>query len=195
MGAKREGKDWKYSTGTEAAVKGALLALLEDKPLSEIGVSELAREAHVSRSTFYGHFDSPADAYSALVSDFSAELAPVMDQVTCTRDGASGKGKPFCACVRDGGEFAPALKDDMFLREFLSDPCGIERHDLFDLLTEAGYSVEQARAVCTFQLAGCFHAARSCPHDIEWPQVKATLDRFILGGIAACLAVAKRPDA
>ncbi|MBQ1449552.1 MAG: TetR family transcriptional regulator, partial [Eggerthellaceae bacterium] len=51
----------KYATRTEGAVKEALLALLAKKQLADITVSELSREAHVSRSTFYEHFGNPAD--------------------------------------------------------------------------------------------------------------------------------------
>ena len=42
-------RDWKYDTKTESAVRDALLRLLTNKRLADITVSELAREAHVSR--------------------------------------------------------------------------------------------------------------------------------------------------
>ena len=60
----------KYATRTDGAIKEALLALLAKKQLADITVSELSREAHVSRSTFYEHFGNPADVYDAVVRDY-----------------------------------------------------------------------------------------------------------------------------
>jgi AcrR family transcriptional regulator len=42
---------------TRQALAAALTSLLERKPLEEISVAELCREAGVHRTTFYGHFD------------------------------------------------------------------------------------------------------------------------------------------
>lgn len=42
---------------TRAALAAALTRLLERKPLEDISVAELCREAGVHRTTFYGHFD------------------------------------------------------------------------------------------------------------------------------------------
>lgn len=38
-----------------------LLNLMEDKPINDITVTQLVRDAHVSRSSFYGYFDSIYD--------------------------------------------------------------------------------------------------------------------------------------
>ena len=74
----------KYQTRTEKSVKDALLKLLAVKPLAVITVSELAREAHVSRSTFYEHFGNPGDVYDVLMAEISGEMSPLMSQVACS---------------------------------------------------------------------------------------------------------------
>ena len=178
----------KYITRTESAVKEALLSLLAEKPLADVTVSELAREAHVSRSTFYEHFGNPADVYDAVVRDFASDVSPLMSQVACS-DSFRPSGRPFCSLVREAGSFAPAVKEGRFLDAFLDNRKEMELHDLYGLLTSAGYSQAQAEAICAFQMSGCFAAARSThATDEEWTQVRAVIDRFILGGIAACLA-------
>ncbi|MBQ9041797.1 MAG: TetR/AcrR family transcriptional regulator [Eggerthellaceae bacterium] len=184
-------REWKYDTNTEGAVRSALLALLAKKALADITVSELAREAHVSRSTFYEHFGNPADVYDSIVDEFAADLSPMMDQVACTSE-MKPKGEPFCMRLRDGGPFAPAIDEDRFLNAFLSQGSNLEGHDLYGILTGAGYTPDQARALCAFQLAGCFTAARTSRESAAgWQETKAAIDRFILGGTAALLA-AKR---
>ena len=178
----------KYATRTDAAIKQALLSLLGKKRLSEVTVSELARDAHVSRSTFYEHFGNPDEVYDALIEDISGEMAPLMSQVVCS-DGFRREGRPFCALVRDAGEYAPAVRDSRFLDSFLSKGEGRYEHDLYDVLVDAGYDELEAQAVCSFQMSGCFAAARSTPVSAEeWARVRGVIDRFILGGIAACLA-------
>ena len=179
----------KYTTRTETAVKEALLVLLSRKPLADITVSELSREAHVSRSTFYEHFGNPADVYDAVVRDYASDTLPLMSQITCS-DGFKPKGRPFCSLVREAGSYGPVVREGRFLDAFLNKREGMDQHDLFALLTNAGYTDIQAEAVCSFQMSGCFAAARSsAASDEEWAQIRAVVDRFILGGIAACLAV------
>lgn len=183
--------EWKYKTKTEAGIRAALLELLATKSLADITVSELTRKAHVSRSTFYQHYGNAVDVYDDVVEEFAHGLSPVMGQVACTGD-AHYRGEPFCARLRKGGPFATAVGDDRFLSSFLETAGNLEKHDLYDLLTKAGYSSNQARSLCAFQLAGCFTAVKTCCDEGErWEDVKQLIDRFILGGIAACLAQAQ----
>jgi AcrR family transcriptional regulator len=181
----------KYNTKTESAVKNALLGLLAKKPLSDVTVSELARAAGVSRSTFYEHYGNPCDVYDDLMREMSGELSPLMSQVTC-KDGFKAEGTPFCELVRGEGRYAPVVGDARFIDTLLGQQVAGEGHDLYGLLVDAGYSCEQAEAVCSFQMSGCFNAARKArAADADWSQIRPVIDRFILGGIAACLA-AKR---
>lgn len=181
----------KYETHTEQDVKNALLRLLAAKPLADVTVSELAREAHISRSTFYEHFGNPNDVYDVLMAEISAEMSPLMSQVACS-DGFKPSGTPFCELVRDAGEYAPVVGEARFMDSFLGQQNAREGHDLFTILTDAGYTEAQAKAVCSFQMSGCFSAVRSLvPGEGNWDEIRPVIDRFILGGIAACLA-AKR---
>ena len=164
----------KYETQTEQRIKDALLKLLANKPLADITVSELAREAHVSRSTFYEHFGNPD-----------------VSQVACS-DGFKPAGKPFCALVNEAGDYASVVREPRFMESIIGQRQTQEGHDLYAILVDAGYSPVQAKAVCSFQMSGCFSAVRSItPGEGEWDDVRPVIDRFILGGIAACLA-AKR---
>jgi AcrR family transcriptional regulator len=46
---------------TRMALRDSLMELLEDKPISKITVKELCERADINRTTFYAHYDSPAD--------------------------------------------------------------------------------------------------------------------------------------
>lgn len=185
----------KYATKTEAAIEEALLGLLETKRLADVTVSELARTADVSRSTFYQHYGNPADVYDALVTKFAAQLSPMVEQIACS-DSPQLTKKPFCALVRDGGTLSRVIDDDRFLPSFLEKQSAVNRHDMFGILVHAGYSETEASALCAFQLSGCFSAAQSTDaSDEEWEDIRAVIDRFILGGLSACLAVKSGPEA
>ena len=184
----------KYNTRTDTAVKDALLKLLAEKPLAEISVSELARQAKISRSTFYEHYGNPADVYDRLLREVSADLAPITSQIACSSNLKSA-GKPFCAIVRDAGAYAPVVGEQRFVDSILNEYASGESHDLHGLLVGAGYTPDEARAICAFQMSGCFNAARKAraagTGDDEWDGIRAVIDRFILGGIAALLAARK----
>ncbi|MFF2371603.1 TetR/AcrR family transcriptional regulator [Agromyces sp. NPDC058110] len=62
---------------TRHALADALVRLLETKPLDEIGVAELCREAGVHRTTFYGHFDGVAEFALAEFSQGIDRIAAV----------------------------------------------------------------------------------------------------------------------
>ena len=183
----------KYETRTESAIKEALLRLIESKKLADITVSELARAAGISRSTFYQHYCNPADVYDALVKQFVEQLSPLVDQIACS-DSPKPVKKSFCALVRDEGPLKPIVDDDRFLPSFLTKQNTARKHDMHGVLVRAGYSEKEAAALCAFQLSGCLSAAQSTTaDDEEWEGIRALIDRFILGGLSACLAAKSRP--
>ena len=183
----------KYATRTEAAIKEALLRLVGTKKLADITVSELAREAGISRSTFYEHYGNPADVYDALVAEFAEQLSPMVDQIACSDSPRPAK-KPFCALVRNDSPLGPLVEDDRFLSSFLAKQNTVRNHDMHAVLVRAGYSEMEASALCAFQLSGCFSAAQSSVASAEeWESIRALIDRFILGGLSACLAAKSEP--
>ena len=54
---------------TKAKLMRALCKLLQKKSLSDVNVSELCREAHVSRAAFYRHFNIPMDVLTEYFGD------------------------------------------------------------------------------------------------------------------------------
>ena len=59
---------------TRAALHAALLRLIEDRPIAQVTVSELCREADIHRTTFYKHYSD--------VPDFvRQQFAPILDEL------------------------------------------------------------------------------------------------------------------
>ncbi len=53
---------------TKKAIYAAFFDLLEEKDMSKISITELARKANIDRKTFYLHFNSVSDIYNELGS-------------------------------------------------------------------------------------------------------------------------------
>lgn len=173
---------------TKRDIKRALLDLLNSKPLDAITMSELAREAQVSRSTLYQHYGNVHDVYTGIVGDFDAKTAPVMTQLECY-EGIEPEGTlPFCALLRSPDIYDRIIEDPRFLETLIGDGALLKDHSFYQTLVSAGYSPAVAMALSVFQINGCFKAVRSYgADDATWREVRDAIDTFICGGIGACL--------
>ena len=69
-------------------IDDALLELLEEKPIGEIGVTQLCERADINRNTFYSHYGTPQDVLNHLeekiLSQIGSALSPSSDSVEAT---------------------------------------------------------------------------------------------------------------
>lgn len=167
------------------AVKGALLRLLVAKRLEDISMSELAREAGVSRSTLYSHFGNVLDVYAVLVVDVAGNMRSLGTHLHCS-DCVEEGSRPFCQVLREAGDYAPVVRDARFLPMMfaLAEQGGIGGGAL-NLYAQLGMSRLQANALFRFQISGCYAVALADVSPGEWDVVQRTLDAFVRGGIAA----------
>ena len=68
-------------------MKAGLLQLLQEKPLEQVNVSELCRQAGVNRATFYRHYDSPRAVVLDIALDMSKDLQKTLKVPECMADG------------------------------------------------------------------------------------------------------------
>lgn len=64
---------------TQSTIKKSLLKLLNNAPLKSITVSELCREAGITRGTFYNHFYDVYDIYESIENEFFETIAAKLD--------------------------------------------------------------------------------------------------------------------
>lgn len=168
-----------------AAIKKALLRLMVAKRIEDISMSELAREAGVSRSTLYMHFGNVPDVYALLVLDVLVNLRSLGSHLHCS-DCVEADTRPFCVILREAGEYAPVVRDARFLPLMFEivEQGGIAGSAL-NLYAQLGLSDMQARALFRFQISGCYAVALADVSPGEWDIVQRTLDAFIRGGVAA----------
>lgn len=67
----------KRSVETDECLKNALIALLKDKELSGISVTELCETADIDRSTFYAHYEDVSALGNVCAADIEKRLSEV----------------------------------------------------------------------------------------------------------------------
>ncbi len=72
-------KSDRRSRKTRAALVEALMALLREKPLESITVTELAERADVNRATFYTHFQDVYDMFAYVREEFCGICSELVD--------------------------------------------------------------------------------------------------------------------
>ena len=171
---------------TTIDIKRAFVTVLGRKPLADITISEVAQEAHVSRSTFYQRYRNLGELYDEMVREFSCSLVPQTTQAgcTCVVDG-SGR-KSLCSRIREGNEYESVIKEDRFLPTFLGNTSNVEQSSLIAYLMDKGFDFQQASALFLFQTSGCFMVSTMLENSQnDWPKIQQTIDRFVQGGLAA----------
>jgi len=71
---------------TRMAIKTALLALLRDKPVAKITVSELAEKACVNRKTFYNHYTDLNSVLREMEEEFLNDIFDLVDKQDVWKD-------------------------------------------------------------------------------------------------------------
>ena len=65
---------------TKQVVHQALLKLLKIKPLTEIKVTELCKEANINRGTFYFHYEEVGDIFKEFFEEIMVDLKESYDE-------------------------------------------------------------------------------------------------------------------
>lgn len=171
---------------SEQSICDALARLLAHKPLQSVTMSELAREAAVSRGTLYAHFSNVGEVYERAVERFYGQTQTIDEHFACASCRNGSPVRPFCERLREAGPYASLVADERFLPTTMRiiDPRGLET--VRTSLQVAGVPEQLAQAIYRFQMSGCYSVATSTvADDDEWRQYQEALDRFIQGGLSA----------
>ena len=176
---------------TERAIMNGLLEVLEKKRFADITVSEVARAAHISRSTFYAHFSGLEEVFSFAVRNLFERTRKLNVQLRCASCESSAPDVPFCVQVRESTPFRALVEDPQFLPTYLELMRAGEADIIAKELTAAGVEPLVIGAIIRFQMSGCYAVSTNLRDNENWHQVQSALDTFIRGGLNALRTHAK----
>ena len=165
---------------TDAAIKQAFLQILSRKRLVEMSISEVAREAHVSRSTIYSRYGNLSNLYVKLMKDMLREAMPkdAASSPEQREDVAYDTAVRFCEMLRNSSEYAPLVKEERFLPTLLEDS-GNARGLIRELM-DKGLDFQQAYTVAIFQMGGVFAVGTMAGcKDNDWPKSRAVMEDLV----------------
>lgn len=180
------------SLRTEAKVKDSLLKLLGKSNFGDITVSELCRDAEITRVTFYQHYNSLADVLDQLLGDITQALGDVPLEMCEACAGGAGPategriwtGMPFCHFYASKNPYRVLFDDNAIAERLIEQIVDNNLDHMMDTLHERfpNSSVDrmQFRYFNIFRMSGCLaaiKAAKRSGHD--WSLVQPTLDGAI----------------
>lgn len=167
-------------------IKDAFLTILKSKSYDIMTVSELCREAQISRGTFYLHYDNLQQVLEELLEDALSRIGGVLDLVDSAGGQPSNCTLPLCQFLRDNPKYQAMFFDDA-LNTVIVD--AVARHHLAAFITEmkarSGLEEHALEALFYFQLSGCLavckrNAARG---DEQWSSIQCAVDSLLVEGI------------
>lgn len=180
------------SIRTEAKIKECLLNMLEANRFSDITVSEVCREAGVTRVTFYQHYGSLADVLDQLLDDITQELGDVPLEMceacagtgTSPAEGRIWTGMPFCHFYGSRNSYRVLLEDnaiaERLIERIVDNSLDAMMASVQSRLPNASVDRTQLRYFNIFRMSGCLAAAKAVKRNgYDWSLVQPTLDSAI----------------
>lgn len=115
--------EYRSALRSKSLIKKALAKLMHEKELDRITVSDIIREADISRGTFYAHFP---DIRSVLEQIETEEIKKLVSLVNKLKDGDEelSRAKAFLTCVFEylynDFEYYKMLMQSCFLNNYIS---------------------------------------------------------------------------
>lgn len=188
---------------TRTVVKDSLLELLKNTTYEKITVTAVCRQAEITRTTFYLHFDDLTDVLDEVLDDAlrvaehgsanpNEDMLKMLDLIT------SGTAPeqfhtfdtllPACQRVADHPKYRPLFQDDSLSSYIIGRIYLAEKEKMLPLLMEhCRLSLKEADKVYMLVIYGAFYVNKSMnwKKDEQWYRLQSTLAKFILGGFNA----------
>ncbi|EEW53266.1 TetR/AcrR family transcriptional regulator [Limosilactobacillus antri] len=172
-------------------VKEAFLELINDHPYSQITVTQVCRQAEITRSTFYLHFNNLTDVLNVVLDDAlmisknSAESLPNISELSidCLKQNESLL--PTCQRIASATKYRALLMDPDLSEYIIGRIASHERSKMIPLIQQrTGLNSQDAETLFNYTLHGSF-AINKRHHfikDDEWYHEVELLNRFINAG-------------
>lgn len=176
---------------TIRVIKDAFLKLINQKTYAKISVTELCREADITRSTFYLHFDSITDVLNAVLDD-ALQLSETTPTADFSKESFSfaylTKNEslvPACQRIGDSKKYQKLLMDPDLSEYIIGRIMLHERqHVVPSIIKKTGLNQEDAETLFTYIIHGSFavNRAHKFVKDAKWSHDVQLLNRLVEAG-------------
>lgn len=151
--------EYRSAIRSKSLIKKALATLMHEKDINKITVSDIIREADISRGTFYAHYP---DIYSVIEQIETEELKKLMSLVNKSKEENSKSNNPtdflkaICKYLYSDFDYYRMLLQSSFLNNFLNRLIEVYYEDTIEALLEKDTSKDVSEAVLylTYTTAG-----------------------------------------
>ena len=146
---------------TKRLLQEGLTDLLRQKPLTEISVSELCRNAGINRATFYNHYAIPQDVLREMEQQIAAELRKMAPEEQ-TRETAKSYMEQICRYLYDRRSLMRILLESKTDEDILEIVSETNRRYWSHFGENSGHGLDEdgARLMVTFFSAGAYYLIR-----------------------------------
>lgn len=175
---------------TLRVIKDAFLKLVKQESYAKITVTELCRQADITRSTFYLHYNSLTDVLNEVLDD--ALLLSQTQEINLPDQDYSfdylSKNEsliPACQRIGNSEKYQQLLMDPDLTEYIIGRIMAHERgHVIPSLMKKVGCSKEDAETIFLYTIHGSFavNRAHHFIKDRKWSHDVALLNRFTEAG-------------
>ena len=142
---------------TRKAIQDAFLRVKRTKEYNTITVTDICREAEISRGTFYAHFRNITEVLDAVLDDALSGMDYLREYLSAPQPEAKC-AHPFCRFVRENTELRCILFDDALGHIVVNKLAAIYKDAYMREIWNkgAGLTDQEAEALFYFQINGCF---------------------------------------
>ncbi len=188
MEKETEVKTDKRRLKSRTKIKEAFISLHKREGYDGVTITSICEEAHISRSTFYAHYDNVTGVLEEILDEALQEtgsfwakhldLIPEKEEKNCKT--------PFCVFVRENDRYRNIFIDDAFSSLIVKKL--VDRSSDMYYKYISGYTKmtrEQLRAVLVFQTSGCLSITKMGIREKmkRWDCVRGCIDEFVKSGI------------
>lgn len=172
-------------------IKDAFIKLVKEEPYSKITITQICREADITRSTFYLHFISITDVLNAVLDDAlfwvqdSTTGLDIKDNYSFDYLNQNESLVPACQRIGDSDKYQKLLMDPDLSEYIIGRIMAHERNKVLpSIIEKTGLTSEDAETLFTYIIHGSFAVNRAnyFQKNEKWAHDVQMLNRFIKAG-------------
>lgn len=195
-GSARPRKEDKRARRSKAAIRSALLSLLEECDFDKVSVTAVARKAGVDRKTFYKHYASADEVFDDAVRERALVIADALYRQTAHPDGRVDVAEMFqllsYALVKETwltDRTLSHMPSDVLLDK-IEDPliAVFTEQDVLGIAGQMGPNAEYGVAFFVCGLLGAFRRWLASDSELPLEQLSASVGTAVAMGLEGILA-------